>query len=307
MKKQILFLSLIFISIINSYSQWGYLDTITFEKHLELIKIDTSQKNNIWQIGRPQKTYFDSAYSKPYAIVTDTVNPYPINNISSFIVIMPSNKTGYKWGGCNVPYISFVEKYNMDTLQDSGVITLSVDNGKTWVPLNTYCKTTGSGNWYGSMTTGTYAKVWEGVMIQFTPSNGCSVNYFPVCDTALLKFTFYSGSTLSNKEGWMIDDIRLGWDFCEGVQEYTKNAAQISAYPNPSSNSTSLSYQLPQGQSRAVLKLYNAVGELMKTGLINSNAGTAEQDVSDLPNGIYYYTLSIGGVVEATNKLVVIH
>lgn len=134
-----------------------------------------------------------------------------------------------------------------------------------------------------------------------------AICYFPVCDTALLEFTFYSSSTLSNKEGWMIDDIVIGWDFCEGVQEYTKNAAHISAYPNPSSNNTALSYQLPEGQSRAILKLYNAVGELVKTALINSNAGTSEEDVSDLPNGIYYYTLVVNGAITATSKLVVIH
>ncbi|HTA82564.1 MAG TPA: T9SS type A sorting domain-containing protein [Bacteroidia bacterium] len=304
MRKQILFLSLIFISIANSYSLWAQsdIDTITFEKHLELVKIDTSQKNNIWQIGRPQKAFFDSAYSKPNAIVTDTINDYPVNNVSSFNIILPGTKTPFgSWDKCTIPVVTFWQKFDMDTLQDSGSIDVSSDMGKTWQSIYEYECSNSSLHITG------HSSGWESYTINFTIGNGGCTNYFPACDTALLRFTFYSGSTLSNKEGWMIDNIVIGWDMCEGVQEYTKNAAQISAYPNPSSNNTALSYQLPQGQSRATLKLYNAVGELVKTGLINSNAGTAKQDVTDLPNGIYYYTLLVNGTITATSKLVVIH
>ncbi|MDA3953800.1 MAG: transposase [Bacteroidales bacterium] len=39
-----------------------------------------SSEPPIWQIGTPNKTFFDSAYSSPNAIITDTVNYYPINN-----------------------------------------------------------------------------------------------------------------------------------------------------------------------------------------------------------------------------------
>ncbi len=48
------------------------------------IQIDTSQQGNIWQIGRPQKILFNLAFSIPNAIVTDTLNTYPINDTSSF-------------------------------------------------------------------------------------------------------------------------------------------------------------------------------------------------------------------------------
>ena len=47
------------------------------------MELDTSA-SNIWQIGKPQKIIFDSASTVPNAIVTDTINFYPINNISRF-------------------------------------------------------------------------------------------------------------------------------------------------------------------------------------------------------------------------------
>ncbi len=49
--------------------------------------IDTvSNPNNIWQIGSPQKTVISSAHSAPNVIITDTVNTYPPNNTSVFII-----------------------------------------------------------------------------------------------------------------------------------------------------------------------------------------------------------------------------
>jgi len=67
---------LIFIQ--KSFAQTIYLDTISFEAGQHLITIDT-QANNIWQVGKPAKSQFNSAYSIPNAIVTDTLHPYPSN------------------------------------------------------------------------------------------------------------------------------------------------------------------------------------------------------------------------------------
>jgi len=46
--------------------------------------LDSTQSNNIWQIGRPNKTQFTNAISQPNALVTDTILTYPTNNASSF-------------------------------------------------------------------------------------------------------------------------------------------------------------------------------------------------------------------------------
>ena len=47
--------------------------------------------NNIWQVGKPQKTLFSSASTTPNVIITDTINYYPNNNVSTFTFIaLPS-------------------------------------------------------------------------------------------------------------------------------------------------------------------------------------------------------------------------
>ena len=49
------------------------------------IDIDTiSNPNNSWQVGAPQKSLFTSALTPPNVIVTDTINPYLINDTSIF-------------------------------------------------------------------------------------------------------------------------------------------------------------------------------------------------------------------------------
>ena len=64
------------------------------------IEIDSLNASNIWQIGEPSKTLFSSARSNPNALVTDTLNNYPVNDSSSFIVRIRSSDI---WAG--FPYI----------------------------------------------------------------------------------------------------------------------------------------------------------------------------------------------------------
>ena len=49
--------------------------------------IDSGNVNNIWQIGKPQKSVFNAAHSAPNALLTDTVNHYPVNDTSSVTML----------------------------------------------------------------------------------------------------------------------------------------------------------------------------------------------------------------------------
>jgi hypothetical protein len=89
-----------------------------------------------------------------------------------------------------------------------------------------------------------------------------------------------------------------------GVNEINNDVHVFNIYPNPASARVTLSYQL--NNNNAVLKLYNTMGQLLESRTINNSDGTIEDNVSALPGGVYYYTLSVDGVVEATNKLAII-
>ncbi|HXP49268.1 MAG TPA: T9SS type A sorting domain-containing protein [Bacteroidia bacterium] len=88
-----------------------------------------------------------------------------------------------------------------------------------------------------------------------------------------------------------------------GVNEINNDVHVFNIYPNPANTSATISYQLDK--TNAVLKLYNTMGQLLKSRTISNSNGTINEDVSILPGGVYYYTLLVDGVVEATQKLVI--
>lgn len=136
MKTLILFISLFVISG-QIYGQWETSNySLNFENDVGVstLSIDTiSNPNNIWQIGHPQKALFTAAYSAPNSIVTDTLNTYPINDTSVFLITNVADGMGFEW-----PHtVSIAANYfvDSDTLTDYGAFEFSPDNGITWIDL----------------------------------------------------------------------------------------------------------------------------------------------------------------------------
>lgn len=306
MKKIVLFTSLFTLPVL-AFSQWSG-DTITFEKNSNLVHVDTSQHPNLWQIGRPQKTFTDSAYSKPNAIITDTVNLTPAHNTSSFTV-------GYKTyvGGSFAPIIQFWHKYQTDSLHAGGYLEFSGDTGKTWTNAESLAFGPFSMNMYSSDSWDTIAggeNAFTGQSSGWLHSVVAVCNFTPYqngTDSVLFRFTFHSDSVALPKEGWEVDNIETGIAVCEGIQEVGKYKGSIQVYPNPSNTEVNLLYRFSSASHKATLNLYNPVGQLVKSETISNNAGTVTEDVSALPDGIYYYRLVVDGVPVAVSKLAVVH
>ena len=73
--KRIVLIVFLVNQVFNGLSQSSifYADTLNFEEPCNYLFIHPSNTNH-WQIGTPSKAIFDTAYSKPYAIITDTIN-----------------------------------------------------------------------------------------------------------------------------------------------------------------------------------------------------------------------------------------
>lgn len=233
--------------------------------------IDTLNPNNIWQIGKPQKQSFDSSLSLPNAIITDTINTYPINNYSSFQINLKKPQWAISQGrGWSVVHLFFYHKYNTDSLSDGGYIDVSYDGGNTFnniifdsnfsehhlfiyketdtiiggIPA--FCGNSGA-NWVDTQL----QLRWE------------EKDYYKV-DSMIIRFNFKSDGTDTQKEGWIIDDI-----FCEvrGYFPSSSNAKQnipaTEYYPNPVRHSLTL--ELSDKYYWQSVEIISLTGQIIET------------------------------------------
>jgi hypothetical protein len=195
------------------------------------ISID-DDSTNIWQIGIPQKSIFDSAATYQNALLTDTINFYPPNNSSSFqFTIVP-------WTNWGILAIQWKQKLDMDEGLDGGKIEFSVDAGATWQNAfnNPHVY-----NFYGYQTvnedtlpngdfvfSGTDS-LWRDIWLCY------DMTWLSWNDSIIVRFNFTSDSIDNNKAGWMIDNMLAHLTIIHTVSE-VKPEKYLNVYPNPTSD-----------------------------------------------------------------------
>jgi hypothetical protein len=93
-----------------------------------------------------------------------------------------------------------------------------------------------------------------------------------------------------------------------GTRKDMNNAISISApWPNPANDLTKIDFNLPANSRNNKLRLFNAIGGLVKEVAITQKQGTAIITTSNLANGVYFYTVQVDGRSVETKKLIVRH
>ncbi len=314
MKKSFLFFVVFaLIALSGQYLNAQQYDSITFETPNTAIVIDTAAQN-IWQIAKPAKIIFDSAYSGEKAIITDSVHNYPSGNNSSFLYIIrsPYTKT------C-LSSMSFRHKYDMDSMS-KGTIEASYDGGKSWLIVSDTMVDNFEGTYFfwdydyhlnGDSTSKHELNItgasngwilstfyWQWWM----PVKSDSIVISP--DSLMIKFTFTSDSASNGREGWMIDDIvtyaAALWQ-CSGIDETSGNT-QITVYPNPFTTETTI--KTTNGLSGCNIVLYNSYGQIARSFKnIKSQSVTLRRD--KLPAGIYFLRISKNSRLTGSRKIII--
>ena len=273
-------ITVLFAISLSSFGQLEWRLSFDDTAHLDRVAIDKTLPNNIWQIGRPRKSFFDSAYSFPNAIITDTINPYPINNISRFIIthygpFFHIPNISDNWLGNTALILDFYFKMNTDSLSDYGMIEVSSNNGKNWINVM-------SEDSAYHFTWLQPKPVLTGIINKWTHFS-VNLNMLPQSpyDTILYRFTFISDSIQTNKEGWILDSF-LFRDYWEGVENYQSNNL-ISIYPNPADDFITI-HRLNKA-NKGSLQIQNCLGEII---LSDQNFRNEIIPVRLLHNGIYF-------------------
>jgi hypothetical protein len=248
------------------------------------IILDTSA-SNVWQIGPPQKVIFDSAFNAPNVIVTDTINYYPMGANSGFMAYI---KPQYWYYGIHA--IRWMQKLDMDSAYDGGIVEYSIDSGQNWLNVvnNPYVY-----NFYGydtanidTLVSGDYAfsgtdSVWRDIWLCFDYS------YFMSYDSVLFRFRFVSDSVDNQKEGWMIDNMRMHMTWVHTVAKTADQAYKMKVYPTNTSGRVFIEGEkIPEYYVIEHMQLISSDGKVVK------QYGRAPVkfyiDINDQPDGMYY-------------------
>lgn len=283
-KSYFLISSLIFSTFAGAQTWAQYFDGAdTSAMNSILVDIDTTG-GNVWQVGPPQKTIFDSAASVPNVLVTDTINSYPANDTSSFVFeFLP-------WSNFGIFALQWKQKIDLDSAGDAGAIEYSFDDGLTWTSVfnNPFVY-----NFYGFVPgdTGTTAggvqgftgtdSTWRDIWLCFQMSWLQQANF----DTVMFRYTIYSDSLDNQREGWMIDNMNMHITIVHTAKGEQKDAYQ-KVYPSVTDGIVHIeTMALNEFHIIENMQLIDATGRVVKEW---KNVPTRFWiDIGDQPNGAY--------------------
>lgn len=282
--------SLVFGHVFSQVVTGPHYNNFEISENLD-ITIDTSLVDNIWEIGQPNKTLFDAAFSAPLAIITDTIANYPNNNYSTFQLTIPFGNYDF------FPHITMDFRHKLDTdfQEDGGWVEASYDGGNTWAnvftdtihPTISYVPP--SGIYPDTLANGQVAftgfqNSWYPFEISWDNA-GNTLN--PSLDSMLVRFVFYSDGNPSSKEGWTLDDIRvLRTGAVIGTQEI-QLGSDPEVFPNPATER----FFVRQRQGTGQFFITDILGKQVLSGQLQSDNQSV--DVNNLKSGIYFVTVLV--------------
>lgn len=84
-----------------------------------------------------------------------------------------------------------------------------------------------------------------------------------------------------------------------------ETSTPLRAFPNPASDRLTLSYELPLGSVNATLTINDIQGRLIHTYPVQNNTNRMDIQVSQLPDGVYFYTIQSGNYRSNPAKIII--
>lgn len=138
----------------------------------------------------------------------------------------------------------------------------------------------------------------------FTDSINFSGHYSPLgfSGVSRIRYVFFDEANPSDS---VCVNVSYG-AFPVGVPEPVAKTALGNAYPNPANTTVSFSYSVNTGETGSII-IRNVLGSKVKEISLVNPEGKIAVTVSDLPEGIYFYSLNLDGKALFTRKLVIKH
>jgi hypothetical protein len=160
-----------------------------------------------------------------------------------------------------------------------------------------------SANWNTVQTAGTINITSGGVASYAVNGTGYHVTFKPSnqIGTRVVRYTFYDNNNTA-------DSVTVTYNYHIGQTGITESNIKLFNFsnpqPNPSNGITSIKYDFPNA-AKAKIKIYNAVGTMVKEVKIEDQSGKVTLATDELSNGIYFYSLLVNDKVVGTKRLIV--
>ncbi len=286
MKKAIL----LSLSIVLSVTSWAQAEN-NFDGISQFLDFRFDQDSiGLWQVGKPDKSVFDSAASYPNVLVTDTASAYPPGADAA---VYFKTKAYTLWE--SVFAIKWLQKLDIDSFFDGGIIEFSTDDtnfynvydtslvyafygfdSSNFMPLQ-------NGEWGFSGIDTTWREIW--LCFQDLTWFNPNLNH----DSVTIRFRFVSDSIDHGRDGWMMDNFvgELTW------VHTIRNLSQKTKYllsPNPTNGRTVLDLNDSKA-SRNMRDIQVLNVGLQVVQILDASQLPMELDLGSLSPGIYYLKL----------------
>jgi len=117
----------------------------------------------------------------------------------------------------------------------------------------------------------------------------------------IVKYTLFERGNVTN-----CDSVVVIYRYSlTGVEDNVFDGVSISdAYPNPATGKVNFDFNL-SGINHASVKIINLLGSVVKNIDLTAGDNKTSIDVSDLPQGVYFYSVVANGNVYQTKKLII--
>ncbi len=284
-----------------------------------IFELNTMDSDSLWCIGMPNKGVWDTttllSFSRPNALMTDTVNAYPPNNHSIFELSIKKPEWTYFYNYCWSRFLFQMSiACDTDTLKDGIYIEISFDGGESFsnlleptnvtslqngpdryenfaFPQNSFVMDTIKG-YSGNVRELTNEYVYmEGIEAEllWNDSNGFNVS------EAIVRVHFVSDSIDNQRKGVLIDNLTVSVEeWCHYVDiddfENPKNES-VFVSPNPINENSKILFNNTEN-NLAQIRIFSNTGKLIE--VYSTKKDFIEISKSEFNKGIYIFQIQVG-------------
>jgi hypothetical protein len=142
----------------------------------------------------------------------------------------------------------------------------------------------------------------SGTLLLTVPSGGYSLIYPAETGSKLLIWE-YDFSVFPEKVHTKVYSIPGQAAISINEVPDTERFSLKNAFPNPTSNTVTIPYNLPENVNKAELKVYDVSGNLIKSFVVDHTFDNIVIQTNDLATGMYFYRIEAGEFKSETYKL----